>query len=78
MSSQDVDSGDDDAGDNRWSCPVWSWFGLRGFRDDGNFVTPDAVTGWLAKWKYLSYTVAIIEANRTKNSNPRGMIGYVV
>ena len=62
------------------SGPVWCsvFFTVHAVRKDGSLMTPDAFMGVLAKFKYLSYMVAIYKANQNRHMHLNGMIGWVV
>jgi len=55
-------------------CPIQCYLALRGLREDGNFITPDILTGILAKFKYFCYTCSYLEANRIRETIAGGII----
>ena len=58
----------------RWSCPVRCYLAAQAIRDDGNFISPDTLTQKLSRLKYFCRTCALVQADRTKDCFPRGMI----
>lgn len=61
--------------DEAWHCPMQCYWALKALKSDGNFITPDIFTGWLAKTKHFCILTAALHAivNASKHSN--GLIG---
>jgi hypothetical protein len=65
---------DSNVSGTQWSLPVTCYIALRALREDGNFISPESLTPLLAKLKYASFTITIVEADATKTWNSQGMI----
>ena len=57
------------------SSPFYCYFALMSLKDDGTYVIPDVVTGWLAKFKYACRNAAILEAHSNRMLFEDGAIG---
>lgn len=64
-----------DGGGSQWDCPVQCFLAAYALQENGNFMSPETLTGVLAKFKYLAYTVAISEAKNNSGKHPDKMIG---
>lgn len=59
-------------------CLFMRYLALRALKDDGGFITAEVLTGIFAKVKYLSNCIAIMQADRIRDSFADGLVGYAV
>jgi hypothetical protein len=64
----------EERGERMSDCPFQCYLALRGLREDGNFITPEVLTGILSKFKYFFYNCSYLQADRIRETIAGGII----